>query len=103
MLVGTHQGATAAADLVIDISHTCLDRVYNFKYLAAPRPHPILKKDHVEYIGNKISSRLGILHRAHKALPKFTCLMLYNNVVLPLFGYCWSVVDCGWESCGFGS
>ena len=42
---------------------------------------------HVEYIGNKISSRLGILRRARKVLPKPTCQMLYNTLVLPLFDY----------------
>ena len=31
MLVVTDQRTAAAEDLVIDISNTCLDRVYNFK------------------------------------------------------------------------
>ena len=33
MLVGTHQRTAVTEDLVIDISNTCLDRVYNFKFL----------------------------------------------------------------------
>ena len=33
MFVGTHPRTAAAEDLVIDISNTCLDRAYNFKYL----------------------------------------------------------------------
>ena len=48
--------------------------------------------------GNKISSRLGVLRRARKVLPKPTCLMLYNTIVLPLFDYCSPV----WDSCGAG-
>ena len=56
-------------------------------------------KDHTEYIGNKISSRLGVLRRARKVLPKPTCLILYNTIVLPLFDYCSPV----WDSCGAGS
>ena len=64
-----------------------------------PRPHPILRTMHVEYTGNKISTRLGTLHRTHKVLPKSTCLMLYSTIVLPLFDYCWSI----WDSCGVGS
>ena len=79
MLVGTHQRTTAAQDLVIDISNTCLDRIYNFKYLGVLLDHTLSWTDHVEYIGPKISSRLGILRRAHKILPKSTCLMLYNT------------------------
>ena len=46
----------------------------------------------LEYIGNKISSRLGILRRARKVLPKPTCQM-------PLFEYCSPV----WDICGVGS
>ena len=60
------------------------------------RPHPILEGP---CIGNTMSSRLGNLRRAHKVLPKSTCLMLYNTLVLPLFDYCSSV----WGSCGVGS
>ena len=44
-------------------------------------------------------SRLGVLHQARKVLPKPTCPMLYNTIVLPLFDYCSPV----WDSCGAGS
>ena len=89
MLVGTHQRTAEADDLVIEISNTRLERVNN----------TLSWKDHVEYIGNKISSRLGILRRARKVLPKPTCQRLYNTLVLPLFDYCSPV----WDSCGVGS
>ena len=46
-----------AKDLVIDISNTRLDRVYNFKYLGVLLDHTLSLKEHVEYIGNKISTR----------------------------------------------
>ena len=82
-----------------DISNTGSDRVYNFKYVGVQLDHTLSWKDHVEYIDNKISSRFGILRRAHKVLPKFTCLMLYNTILLPLFDYCSSV----WDNCGVGS
>ena len=71
-----------------DISNTHLYRDYNFKYLGVLLDHTLSWKDHVEYISFKISFRLGILRRAHKVLPKFTCLMLYNTIVLPLFDCC---------------
>ena len=47
----------------------------------------------------KISSRLAVLRRARKALPKSACVTLYNTMVLPLFDYCTVV----WDSCGQGS
>ena len=99
MLVGTHQRTAEADDLVIEISNTRLERVNKFKYLGVLLDNTLSWKDHVEYIGNKISSRLGILRRARKVLPKPTCQMLYNTLVLPLFDYCSPV----WDSCGVGS
>ena len=50
-------------------------------------------------MGKKISSRLAILRRARKVLPKSSCRTLYNTMVLSLFDYCAVVSD----SCGLGS
>ena len=61
MLVGTHQRTIEADDLVIEISNTCLKRVNKFKYLGVLPDNTLSWKDYIEYIGNKISSRLGIL------------------------------------------
>ena len=99
MLVGTHQRTTEADDLVIEVSNTRLERVNKFKYLGALLDNTLSWKDHIEYIGHKISSRLGILLRSRKALPKPTFQMLYNTLVLPLFDYCSPV----WDICGVGS
>ena len=99
MLVGTHQRTTEADDLVIEVSNTRLERVNKFKYLGVLLDNTLSWKDHIEYIGHKISSRLGILLRSRKALPKPTFQMLYNTLVLPLLDYCSPV----WDSCGVGS
>ena len=61
MLVGTYQRTTEAEDLVIEISNTHLERVNKFKYLWVLLDNILSWKDHIEYIGNNISSRLGIL------------------------------------------
>ena len=71
MLVGTHLRTAEAEDR--------LERVNKFKYLGVLLDNTLSSKDHVEYTGNKISSRLGILRRARKGLPKPTCQMLYNT------------------------
>ena len=99
MLVGTHQRTAEADDLVIEISNSRLKRVNKFKYLGVLPDNTLSWKDRIEYIGNKISSRSGVLCRARKVLPKLTCQMLYNTLVLPLFDYCSPV----WDSCGAGS
>ena len=44
-------------------------------------------KEHVRLLGKKVSSRLALLRRARKKLPKSTCLTLYNTMVLPLCDY----------------
>ena len=90
MLVGTHKRTAEADDLVIEISNSrlvLLDNTLSWKH-------------HIEFIGNKISSRLGILCRsqARKVLPNPTCQMLYNTLVPP-FDYCSPI----WDSCEVGS
>ena len=75
MLVGTHRRTAEADELVIEISNTRLERVNKFKYLGVLLDNTLSWKDQVEYIGNKISSRLGILRRARKVLPKPTLQM----------------------------
>ena len=99
MLVGTHQRTTGADDVVTEISNTRLERVDKFKYLGVLLDNTLSWKNHIEYIGHKISSRLGILLRSRKVLPKPTCQMLYNTLAMPLFDYCSPV----WDSCVVGS
>ena len=57
MVVDTHQRAAEAGDLVIEISNTRLERVNKFKCLGVLLDNTLSWKDHIEYIGNKISSR----------------------------------------------
>ena len=99
MLVGTHQKIASAGALEIAITHKCLKLVEKFKFLGVLMDQTLSWKDHFDYIGNNISSRLGVLRRARKVLPKTTCLLLYNTLILPLFDYCSPV----WDSCGAGS
>ena len=40
--------------------------------------------DHINFITNKISSRLGMLRKAEKILPQETYITLYNAMILPL-------------------
>ena len=89
MLVGIHQRTTEADYLVIEISNTRIERVNKFKYVGVLLDNTLSWKDQIEYIGNNISSRLGFLLRVHKVLPKPTCLMLYNTIVLPLREAAW--------------
>ena len=78
--------------------HKRLELVENFKYLGVLLDQILSWKDHIDYIGSILSSRLDVLRRARKVLPKATCLLLYNTLALPLFDYCSPV----WDSCGAG-
>ena len=99
VLIGTHQRTAEADGLAIEISNTRLERVNRFKYLEVLLDNTLSWKDHIEYTGNKISSRIGVLGRARKVLPKPTCQMLYSSIVLLLFDCCLPV----WDSCGAGN
>ena len=98
MLIGTYQRLSAADGFSIRADNTDLDRVYAFKYLGVLMDQTLSWKDHIDSLGKKISSRLGMLRRARKVLPKATCVTLYNTMVLPLFDYCAAV----WDGCGVG-
>ena len=98
MLIGTYQRFSAADGFSIRADNTDLDRVYAFKYLGVLMDQTLSWKDHIDSLGKKISSRLGMLRRARKVLPKATCVTLYNTMVLPLFDYCAAV----WDGCGVG-
>ena len=51
--------------------------------------------DHIDYIGRKISAKLGMLRKAREVIPRESCLTLKNAMMPPVFDYC-AVV---WDSC----
>ena len=93
MLMGTSQRLSAVNEFKVMINDTSIERVYTFKYLGVLLDPSLTWSDHIDYIANKISSRLGMLRKARKILPKEACITLYNSMILPLFDYC-SVVWC---------
>ena len=51
--------------------------------------------DHIDYIGCKISAKLGMLRKARKVILREWCLTLYNAMILAVFDYCAVVWDSG--------
>ena len=98
MLMGTHQKLSSVQSFTVSVNDKDLERVYKFKYLGVILDPCLTWNDHIEHIGNKISSRLVILRRARKVIPKEACITLFNAMVLPLFDYCCLV----WNGCGQG-
>ena len=99
MLIGTHQRLAPVSDFTVQCNGSVLERVEKYKYLGVVLDQNLSWKEHVEYIGKKISSRLGMLRKARKILPRNACMTLYNAIVLPLFDYCCNI----WDSCGLCS
>ena len=102
MLIGTHQRLAKVDSFNIEAQDTKLDRVYKFKYLGVMFDSCLSWNDHIDYISAKISSRLGMLRKARKIIPRETCVTLYDAMILPLFDYCSAVWDkCGKTNCDF--
>ena len=81
------------------VNDTMFERVYKFKYLSVTLDPNLLWNKHINSMGSKISTWLGIHRKARKVLPKEACLTLFNAMILPRIDYCSSV----WDACGQGS
>ena len=95
MLMGTHQKLSSVQSFTVNVNANYLERVYKFKYLGVILDACLTWNEHIEHIGNKIWSCLGMLRRARKVIPKEACITLFNTMVLPLFDYC----CCVWDGC----
>ena len=94
MLTGTHQRLALVDSFTVRAGDTVLSRVY-LKYLGVMLDPYLSWNDHTDYIGGKISAKLGMLRKARKVIPRESCLTLNNAVKLSVFDYC-AVV---WYSC----
>ena len=91
MLTGTHQRLALVNSFTVRAGDTVLSRVY----LGVMLDPYLLWNDHIDYIGCKISAKLGMLRKVRKVIPRESCLTLNNAMKLPVFDYC-AVV---WYSC----
>ena len=94
MLTGTHQRLASVDSFTVKAKDTILSRVYQFKYLGVVLDPYLSWNDHIDYIGRKISARLGMLCKARKVIPRESCITLYNAMILPLFDYSAVIWDC---------
>ena len=91
MFTATHQRLA----LVDSFKVSARSRVYQVKYLGVMLDPYLSWNAHIDNIGRKISAKLGMLHKAHKVIPRESCLTLYNAMTLSIFDYCVVV----WDSC----
>ena len=68
-LTGSHQRLALVDSFTVRAGDTVLSRVYQFKYLGIILdPYPSWN-DYIDYIGRKISAKLGMLRNVRKVIP----------------------------------
>ena len=68
MLFGSRQNLAKSPNFCIQLHGKVLERVAKFSYLGVVLDETLSWKDHVEYVSNKVSSRLGLLTRIRSCL-----------------------------------
>ena len=96
MLVGSQQKLVRVTDFCITARNKTLGRVYEFKYLGVMLDPCLSWNDHIGLSSTKISSRLGMLRKARRVIPREACITLYDTMILRFFYYCSAV----WDGCG---
>ena len=93
MLTGTHQRLVLVDSFTVRAGDTVLSQVYQFKYLGITLDPYLSWNDYIDYIGHKISAKLGMLRKVRKVIPSESCLTLYNAMILLVFDYCAVIWD----------
>ena len=92
-LTGTHQRLALVDSFTVRAGDTVLSRAYQFKYLGIILDPYLSRNDYIDYIGRKISAKLGMLRKVRKVIPSESCSTLYNAMILLVFDYCAVVWD----------
>lgn len=69
-----------------------LEKVLTIKYLGIIIDSKLTFNDHINYICNKISKKLGFAYRVSKHLTLYTRKTIYNTIIKPHFEYCSSIL-----------
>ena len=73
-------------------------QVPTHKHLGVTFHHLLTWSDHVAMIVNRASSKLGLLHRLHRSLPRLTIRRIYMTCIRPSLEYAavaWSALSAG--------
>jgi hypothetical protein len=76
------------ADVPIKIRDTLITRVYSTQFLGVQVDHKLEWKEHINYIGQKLSKSIGIIYKAKRVLNKQALINLYYTFVYPYITYC---------------
>ena len=87
MLIGGPRKLNTLEEFTLTIKEKELDRVNSYKYLGVIINENLSWTDHVDYIKNKVSQRLGVLQRIKHLLPRDTRELFVKAMVLPILDY----------------
>ena len=88
MLFGTHNKTKKLNNqLKISIDGTEIDQVNAFRFLGITIDQNLTWKNHIDELGKKCSSSIGILYRVKHFLPEMALLNLYNTLFLSHINY----------------
>ena len=91
MLFGTKQNLTKFDDIKLNYDSEEIERVDKFKYLGVILDPTLSWDDHVQFLSNNVSKRIGVVCRVKYFLPPCTLNKLAKALVFPHFDQCSSV------------
>ena len=86
-LIGGPRKLNTLEEFTLTIKEKELDSVNSYKYLGVIINENLSWTDHVDYIKNKVSQRLGVLRRIKHLLPRDTRELFVKAMVLPILDY----------------
>ena len=88
MLIGSSQKLSSMNDITICADDKPLDSVHSIKYLGVTINENLTWEDHIDKVCSKIRSKICLLTRIKRYLPKVARITFYNAFILPIFDYC---------------
>ena len=87
MRFGSWQNLAKSPNFCLQLYWKTLKRVPNYSYLGVVLDEKRSWKDHVGYVSNKVSRRLGLLSGIWSCLTLETSKQVYTSLLQPLFDY----------------
>ena len=88
MIFGTKHQLKDKPDLHLQVGNEPIERVTSTKYLGMILDDHLIFDEHITYVHNKATKKLGILYKAKDYLDRSTKILLYKSLILPHLDYC---------------
>lgn len=92
MLVRGIRKKVMESNIKVKYENTILEVVSEIKYLGVIIDKNLNFTAHLNYMGKKIGSKLGVLRRVGADLTQYMRCVVYKTMVAPLFEYCSSIL-----------